>query len=163
MSDIELGKKVFEAFWKWSRSFYGNAFPYSFEQFLAFYGKKTNIYLDGIGMGVRESGITNARIEIAMRTMAQASKGKVPENPLKMFDFLQNEATQINWVDAGAFVLIESGKTILKGAEAVGNSIITTGKIFTYLLPVIAIIFAWFWLNKKTDGQFSKAMKGFKK
>lgn len=159
MSDLELGKKVFRSFWNWSKTFYGNSFDYTFEEFLNFYGKKLNIYLDGIGGGVREAQLSDSKIDAAMRALAKDSMGKVPSNPLQMFKYLSNEATKVDFVDAAIFVTKESVIDVIKGTEAIGSSIITTGKMLTYIFPAIVLILVFFWLNTKTNGQLVKVIK----
>lgn len=159
MSDKELGLKVFKAFYSWNKSFHPTVFNYSLDQFLNFYGKKKDIYLDGIGGGVRESGISDSRIDTAMRSMAQQSKGKIPENPLVMFQYLSNESVKVNWVDAVAFTVVESGKTVVGGAESLGNSLITTAKIVNFILPAILLFFLYVWLNNKSGGELKRVLR----
>lgn len=166
MTDKEIGLKVFRSYWNWSRAFNGSSFNYSFEQFLKVMQpnqKKLDILLDGVGGGVREAGVSDSRIETAMRSLAKSSGGKIPSNPMQFFYYLSNEATKINWLDATAFVVTESAKDIIKGAQSVGDSIITSAKIINFLLPAIALIFVFFWINKATDGSVVKVVRSFKK
>lgn len=159
MSDKDLGLKVFKAFHSWNKSFHPTVFKYSLDEFLNFYGKKKDIYLDGIGGGVRESGISDSRIDSAMRSMAQQSKGKIPENPLDMFKYLINESVKINWVDAVTYTVTESSKDVLSGAESVGKTLITTGKIINFLLPAILLFFLYVWLNNKSGGELKRVLR----
>lgn len=134
-------------------------FNYSYNQFKALYGNKINVYLDGIGGFIREDNVSDSRIDTAMRTLAQASNGRAMKNPLEVFQAFQGDIHNINWLDAAAFVAVESGKDILNGAETIGNSVIFTGKMLTYLLPVIALVFVFFFINSKTNNQLLKALK----
>lgn len=163
MTDIEIGRKVFKAFHDWNKTFNSTAYTLSFDEFLNSYGKKKDIYLDGIGGAVREAGMSDYAFGQAMRSMALQSKGKIPKNPLDMIKYLQDEATQINWVDAVAYTVVESAKDIGSGAVAVGDSLLTTAKIINFLLPVIGLLFVYFWLNKKSGGELGiLAGKGIK-
>ena len=159
MTDRELGLKVFKSFWNWSRAMNRSSFSLSFDDFLKVYGSKTEVYLDGIGGGIREANVSDSTIDSAMRSMAIASNGKVPKNPLKMIDYLSNESVKIDWTDAVVFTAKESAGDILKGAESVGNQILLTGKILNWLLPVIVLVFVLYWINKNTNGMLGKASK----
>ena len=159
MSDKELGLKVFRAFHSWNKSFHPISFTISFDDFVNSYGKKKDIYLENIGSAIRENKISDSRIDSAMRSMAQKSGGKIPENPLVIFQFLSNEAVKINWVDAIAYTAIESAKDIGTGAVAIGDSIIKTGKIVNFLLPALVLLFLFLWLNKGTGGELKRLFK----
>lgn len=159
MLDRDRGEKVFRAFYNNSRALFPSTFKYSFSDFLNFYGSKSEIYLDGVGGGVREAGISDSKIESAMRSLARASKGQIPKNPMQFFSYLSGEATKIDYVDAAFFVAKESVKDIAKGAQAVGDSLIFSGKILNFLLPGIVLFFVFFWINKKTEGSLSRALK----
>lgn len=163
MTDKELGSKVFYSFWNWNRTFYPNNFKLTYSQFLESHGKKKDIYIDGVGGGVRESKISDSRIDSAMRSLALASQGRMLSNPQKMFDFMMNENAKIDWVDAGSFVLIQSGKDVIGGAEQLGNSLIKTGKILNFILPAVLIIVVLFWVNSVTGGSLSKTAKGLRR
>lgn len=163
MTDIELGTKVLKSFWNWSRMLNAGSFKVSFDEFLKSYGSKINIYLDGIGGAIKAAEVSDSRIDSAMRSLAIASKGKIPSDYQVYFKYISNEAVKVNWIDAVAYTAIESVKDIASGAQAVGNSILTTGKILNFLLPGIALIFVIFWINKHTDGGLAKVAGHFRK
>jgi hypothetical protein len=166
MNDLELGKKVLKSFYDNARFYFPKQYNFSFEIFLKTYQpdeKKLNIILDGIGGGVRETELSDSKIKDAMAKMALASGGKVPSSYNAFFQYLQGEASKISWVDAAGFVAKESAIDILKGAQSVGDSLIFTGKILNFLLPAIALVFVFYFINKKTEGGASKFLNGFKK
>lgn len=161
MTDKDRGLKVFRAFWNWNRTFH-RSFNLSFDEFLKSYGNKADIYLDGIGSGIRFADVSDSRIDTAMRSMARNSNGQIPKNPLVMVQYLSNEAVKIDWRDAAGSILADTAGDLLEGAADLGNSLITTGKILNFLLPVIALVVVYYLLNKNTEGQFSKVLKGLK-
>ena len=166
MSDKDIGLKVVKYFWMWHQTYFGTKVRLSFDEFLQKLlpdPKKRNIVLDGIGGGVREAEIKDSRIDSAMRSLALKSQGKIPGNPLVMFQYLSNESVKVNWVDAIAYTVKESAKDIGSGAVAVGNSLITTGKILNFLLPVILLGAVFFFLDNKSGGKLSGAIKGMRK
>lgn len=159
MSDLELGKKVLKFFYDWNKNLYPKSFTISFEQFLASYGSKINIYLDGIGTGARLTGMNDRQLDSSMKNLALDSSGRIPKDYQVYFKYLSDQAVKINWVDAVGFVAIESTKDVLTGAQAVGDSLITTGKIITFIFPVVALMFLYFMLDNKSGGRFAKAFK----
>ena len=154
MSDKETGLKVLRSFWKWNGSFNGSVFKLSFNDFLLKIQpdkKKLDIALDSIGMGIREAEISDSKIESAMRTMAIESKGKTPSNAYDFFKYLSNEAVKINYIDAVLYTAKESLGDVASGAQSIGKQLIFTGKIFNFLIPIIALIFLYSWVKKKTS------------
>lgn len=167
MTEREIGLKVFKSLWNWIRTFNGHSFTLTFDEFLRDISRgnatKLEIYLKNIGSAVKDNDISDSRIESAMRSMALSSNGRVPANPLDVFQFLSNETSQVTWrdtLDVISYVGTESVKDIAGGFEEVGKSIITTGKIINFLLPVIGLIFVYFWVNQKTDGGAKNALDG---
>lgn len=166
MSDKEIGLKVVKYFWMWHQTYFGSKVRLSWEEFLNRLLpdlKKRDIVLDGIGGGVREAEVSDSRIDSAMRSLALKSQGQIPSNPLVMFQYLSNEAVKINWVDAVLYTAKESVKDVAKGAQAIGDSLITTGKILNFLLPAILIFIVFAYVNSATGGAVSKTFKALKK
>ncbi len=166
MTDKEIGLKVVKYFWTWSRSFYGSSFNLSFDAFvqkLASNSAKVNIALDGIGGAVREADLSDSRIETAMRSLAKASNGKIPGDYQVYFKYLSNEATKINWVDAISYTVVESVKDVAAGAQSVGESLITTGKILNFILPLAVLFGLYIFLNEKSGGAVSRTLNSLKK
>lgn len=156
MSDLELGRKAFKYFHDWNGRFHSN-YKMSFEDFLNSYGKKRDIYLDGIGGAVRFAEMSDVAVSDSMRSMASKSGGKIPENPLDMIKYFQNEATKINWVDAFKTVSYDTASDVVGGFEKVGNSVIGTGNFFLkYLTPILLIMLAfWFYSFTKNTSSIS--------
>ena len=165
MTDLQLGTTALKAFWSWSKSFYPTSFTYTFDQFLALYGKKKDIYADGIGGAIRETDLSSSKVESSMRVLAQRSGGKIPKDHNQYIMAFSDQAAKINYLDAIVFTATESIGDIANGAAELGDSLITTGKIINFLLPALGVIFVLFWFNSKTDGslgKIAKAAKGMK-
>lgn len=159
MTDVQLGESVVKKFYSWNKTFYPQVFKLSYEEFLQALNsnpKKNQILFDGIGGGVREADISNSRIDTAMRKFALDSKGKIPAKPMDFFNYLSNEATKVNFVDAVVYTVKESVGDIASGAESLGNSLIFTGKILNFLLPAIVLVIVFFWVNSKTGNRLVK-------
>lgn len=165
MNDLETGRKVLKAYYDYSRFYYPTIYKFSFDEFLKKYQpnqKKLEIYLDGIGFGVRGSEISQTRINSAMQKMVLNSKGGMPSNAGDFFKYLSNEAVKISYIGAIGFVAVESLKDVAKGAAAVGDSLLTTGKILTFIFPVIVLILVFFWVNSKTGGGLGRGLKSLR-
>lgn len=166
MTDLQRGDAVFKKLWEWTKRLYPTTFLYSYDEFKALYGTKINIYLDGIGFGVNSVSMSESRIDTAMKNLAQASGGKAPKNPLKIFDFLQNEAVKIDWLDAAVYVTAETAKDIGSGVAEIGDSLLTAGKVLNFLLPALVVIGVLWWVNDKTNNSLVRtagAIKGMRK
>lgn len=162
MSDIEIGRKVLKFFWMWHQTYFQGKLKLSFDEFLVRIQPnptKLNILMDGIGGGVKSVEISDSRIDAAMRNMAIQSQGKLPKDGQVFFKFLINESTKIDWVDATIYVAKESAGDVLKGAQAVGDSLISAGKILNFLLPAIVLGAVFFWLNDKSGGRLARGLK----
>lgn len=172
MTDAQLGEKViqrFYAYWKLTPS----GAKVSYDQLLNILKSRKqmggNAFLEGLGLGIRlvreenPEAMTDSRIDSAMKKLALASEGKIPEKNYDFFRFLSNEATKVNFVNAVAYTVTESAGDILSGVQDVGESLITTGKILNFLLPAIGLFFVLSWVNKSTDGDLVKAFKSLKK
>jgi hypothetical protein len=165
VTDLERGDRalrVFHSFWK----IFPESRSISYEKMLELLKKRPmggNALLEGIGAGIREAEMPDSRVDAAMKKLAAASGGKLPAKNMDFFNFLMNESIQVNFVDAVVFTVKESVKDVAKGAQAVGNQLIFTGKMLNFLLPAIALIFVLFWLNKSTGGSLGRAVKGLRR
>jgi hypothetical protein len=165
MTDFEVGTKVLKSFYSKS------GLKISYQQMLDRIQPniiKQRIGIDGIGFGVNSANseytfLTDSKINTSMANLAKKANGKLPSGFQDFFKFLSNEAVQINYISAIAVTGLETLKTVGAGAQAIGNSVITAGKIVNFLFPVIVLIFLYFFFDKKTGGELSKAIKGFKK
>ncbi len=167
MTDKELGTKALRSYFENMVRFYPAIFKdYSFEKFLATIATKVKggrTLADGLGGGIRETGLSSSQVSEGMKKLAQNSRGRVPATFTDFFNALTKQATQVNYLDAAAFVLVESTKDVVKGAAEVGDSLITTGKILNFILPAILIFLVFFWLNQRTGGEALKFAKGLRR
>jgi hypothetical protein len=168
MTDYQLGEKALNAYWNASRQLY----PGFFSSFSAFTYKlqpssvKLRILMEGIGLGIRSSEMSDLRIETAMRSMASQSKGKMPSSNHDFFRYLSNEATKIHWVDAASYVTTETAKDVLKGTAEIGDSIISAGRAINSILPILLVggvlVYALVLLETATKGGASKLYKSLR-
>lgn len=97
-------------------------------------------FLLGLGLGINFGEIPEYRVKTAMETLAINSGGKIPLNNNDFRDYLTNEATKISYVDAISSTIVETTKDITKGVAEVGETVITTGKVISFIMPFMPFI-----------------------
>ena len=83
----------------------------------------------GLGLGINLGEVPEYRVKSAMISLARNSGGKIPLSNNDFRDYLINEATKVSFTDAVTFTVVESTKQIAQGAQAIGESVILTGKL----------------------------------
>lgn len=165
MNDLEKGKFVVKKFYDYWKG-YAAAFGISYEQLLNILKSRRPMggesFISGLGLAVKNANISDSKIEEAMRKLAAASQGKLPEKNMDFFNALNGVAISYSFVDATAFVVTESAKDIAGAAQSVGNSLITTGKILNFFLPVILIFALFVFLDGKSNGAVVKGIRSLK-
>lgn len=153
MTDKDLGIKVLKSFYNYSRGIFPFKTVYSFDQLVKTLEARKGGgpgYVESLGMSVRFAEMDDSKINSSMYSLAVMSSGKIPSKNSDFYNFMVNEATKINFVDAIAYTAVESAKDIAKGAQQIGDSVLLTGKLITYLLPVAVLWFGYMYLKKKT-------------
>lgn len=121
--------------------------------------KNIGFFTDGIGGLIREiqsdGFLSGNKVKNAMENLADKGAGKIPDRNT-FFAALSSEAQDFTFREAAPFVLVESAKEVATGAQAVGDSIITTGKILTTIGPIVvvsAILYIIFYKTKQVAGK----------
>lgn len=164
MNDFDVGTKVLKSFYKYA------GLKLTYEQMLERIQPnpiKRKIEIEGVGMGVNNVNddvvfLSDSKIDTAMKNLAKKSSGKIPSGIQIFFKYLQNEATNVTLIDALPYVVEESGKNLLSGAQALGDSLLTTGRILNFLLPLIIIVGLFLYANQKSNGSIVKGLKSLK-
>ena len=101
------------------------------------------IFLEGFGFAIEQvendSWFGSSKVRDAMNELAANAMGKIPSNQNSFFKALSDEFQKIEFVDAASFVVVDSGKTIIKGAQEVGDTLITTLKGIGFIFPIVVI------------------------
>lgn len=138
MTDIELGREALRHFHNASIK-YSVYEPENLDELVELYGKKRDIYLDGVGMVIRENGMSQHAVETAMKNLAAKAQGKIPRDHQGYVYALGNKAGQISYLDLSATVAVDVATAAAKGAQQVGGSVLTTLSWLTALLPYLAV------------------------
>jgi hypothetical protein len=112
--------------------------------------KGQSFFLEGLGLAITVTDMSKSRVKSAMLVLADKGKGKIPASNGAFLNALRDEAITPNWIDASAFVLVESTKDIVQGASTIGTSVLETGKgilssaesiskNLAWIIPLIAI------------------------
>ena len=148
MTDIEQGREALRFFHNYSLK-YDAYTPESLDDLLNMYGKKRDIYLDGIGMVIRENAMSPYTVEGSMAKLARTAEGKIPKDHQGYISALGNQAGQINWLDLTATVVTETTSQIVSGVQAVGDNVVSTLKIANWLWPIALFAFLALWYQSK--------------
>lgn len=150
-SDYLRGADALKRFHTAAKSLFPKNVNYTYDQLLVTLSKRTGqvAFVEGLGLAINSVGFSNSQVQTAMYSLAQKAMGKIPSKNGDFFNHLQDEGYKINFVDAVTFVAKESVKDIVVGAQAIGDSVLLTGKLLTYALPVIAGVVVYFWVQKQ--------------
>lgn len=159
-NDMDKGREAFVYFH--NRASRYSDYKYKLDEALKIVARsEKNIgnFTDSLGGLIREiqsdGFLSGNKVKNAMENLADKGAGKVP-NINTFFAALSNEAQDFTFKEAAPFVLIESAKEVAVGAQAVGDSIITTGKILTTIGPIVvvsAILYIVFYKTKQAAGK----------
>lgn len=152
MNDKELGFKILKSFHDSSRSYYPFATIYSLDSLVKTLegrlGQRN--FVEGLGLAARLAEMSDSKINSSMKGLARASNGKIPAKNGMFYSYMVDAATAVSFVDAVTYTAKESAKDIVKGAQAVGDQVLLTGKILNFLLPAIVLYLVYVYVVKKT-------------
>ena len=159
-NDMDRGRAAFVYFHN-RASRYPN-YSYTLDEALKIVSKgekNIGIFTDSIGGLIREIQVdgflSGNKVKNAMENLADKGAGKLPDRNT-FFAALSSEAQDFSFREAAPFVVVESVKEIATGAQAVGDSIITTGKILTTIGPIVivaAVLYIVFYKTKQVAGK----------
>ncbi len=101
------------------------------------------IFLDSLGFAISSIELSTGALESAMESLATQAQGNIPKQAA-FFRALSDQAQNFGVMDWMPYVAKESAKDVLKGAQAVGDAVIDTGKsllVIGPLLVVMAVVF----------------------
>lgn len=151
MNDLERGKAAMLIFHNASLRF--SAYPAkSFAELLALYGKKADIYADGLGLAINANAMTDRQVSAAMTELAARASGKVPQDHNAYFNAIRGEAGKISYLDLSLHVAKDVAVTAVEGAQKLGDGLLFVGRIATAVLPFVAIYFGYKFLKEKSKG-----------
>lgn len=156
-SDVDRGREALTEFHNYSVGFSSYDLTYN-ELLQVVGGKHPDIFLDGLGLAIREIGMTTSQVKEAMRALADKAQGKIPPNQSAFFMALSNRIQNIStsdWLLATPQLLLESGKDIAMGFKQVGEAVLDTGKSFLVIGPLLivaGVVYFGFLYSKKRLG-----------
>lgn len=142
-NQLDKGREAMKYFHNQASKYSGYAL--TFDQMLDAVGgggQKTSIFLEGLGLAIDSIGdefLGGNKVENAMENLADQGQGKLPANRNAFFSALSGEAQNVSFIDASKVVAVETGKELLSGAQAVGDSVITTFQSLGAFLPLLVV------------------------
>lgn len=137
-TDMEKGRIALAAFHSASLK-YDSYTPKSVDDLISLYGKKGEIYQDGIGLAVSVNNISEREAENIMFNLASVTRGRIPKDHQAYVNAIGKKAGEISYLDLTLSVSSEVAKTVAGGAQALGDSLITTGRIVNFILPALIL------------------------
>lgn len=153
MNDKEFGLKIIKQYYDYMKSYYPFKFLISFDELIKILESRVGgkALISGLGLAANLTEMDTGDTSDAMKDLAKISNGKIPETNGAFYQALSGEATSFKFVDAVVFTTKGTAEELLEGSQAIGSSLILTGKIGTYLLPVICVVMAFVYLQKKSS------------
>lgn len=153
MTDEARGLAALRAFFNMSAQNFGSKFPYA--NFDLFYDavrqtKGARFIAEGLGLTIVVNNMSDSQVTSAMSALARQAQGRLPSNLNGWFQALSNEAAKINFLDAAVYVTTESAADVVKGAQAVGDAVVDTGKSFLAVGPLALLAAGLFILYRKS-------------
>lgn len=115
--------------------------------------KSVSSFLDGLGFTVSQiqsSGfLSGNKVKNAMENLAIQSGGRLP-NRNSFFSALSGEAQNFTFLEAAPSVISGTASEIIKGTQAVGDSVLTTLKSLNVLFPIVFVAGVLYIVFEKT-------------
>lgn len=150
--DLALGQKILRNFYDSAKSFYPFAVVYSFDELVktleARVGGKT--FISGLGLAASLADFSDNDINSSMSALARNSGGKIPSKNGDFYAFMVDQGTKVSFTGAVSYTVAQSALDIVSGAQQVGESVLATGKILNFLLPIAVVYFGFLFLKNKT-------------
>ena len=139
-TDRSLGENALRIFYEESKSRYGESFPYSFDEFLKVIDGRSKSYINGLGLGIAFTEISESRLRTSMINLAELSKGGIPKENNVFTQALQDQlqAFDVEFFTEVAKETIEDSIEIIKVAGiGITGTYLALGSI-----PVILFLYS---------------------
>lgn len=140
--DIQKGREALIYFHNEAAKFQN--YNLTFDELLNQVSKgKPDIFLEGLGLAINsinsDGWFGMGKVQAAMINLAEKGQGRVPSSLVQFTQSLTGEAQNISWVETSKFVAVETGKQVLEGVQAAGDTVVDTLKSLNVVLPILAI------------------------
>lgn len=151
-TDIQKGQEALTIFHNTMTSQFPDSYSLSYDELLDQVSAtpdgtpQRDIFLDGMGTAITAINMTQGQIQDAMVNLANQSQGQLPKQSA-FFKALSNRMSTLtasDWIQAAPQIALDTAATAVQGVQAVGDSLISTGKTLTMIGPaliVAAVIF----------------------
>jgi len=134
--DTQVGLDAMRIFHNRSLKFSG--YSYTFDGYLAAFGSGAMVYAEGIGLAIRSTGLSNARVKEAMEGLADQSGGRLPKFQAYM-NAIQGVAGQIDYIALTKDVATEVAVKTGEGLASFGENVLVTLKSLNVLFPIVIV------------------------
>lgn len=147
----DFGLKLITEFHKFNQRY--PVYKLSLDQLIYMLEKRPNQknFLSILGGSVLASQSSQGEALLAMQTLAFKSMGRIPSQNVDFKSAIINKATSFKFVDAVVYTVVETASQVVEGVQAVGDTLIDTGKILRLLFPIAVVYFLYLFLKKKVS------------
>lgn len=119
---------------------------YTADQIAAILNPKfPKVALEGLGLQLRYAlGDNSVKLENAMKNLSRIANGRVPA-PIAFQSAFLDEGLSYTFTEAATFVVSESAAEVAHGAQAIGDTLIGTGKLLLILFPFVVVAGIYFY------------------
>lgn len=145
--DTQTGTNALQVFHGYSVKY--PSYGLTWDEFKAAYGKKFEIYAEGIGLAINSAGISSSRVDSAMKSLSQKTQGKVPKDFNPYINELTGVATKINYLDLTTSVLADTAMEVTEGVVSFGDNVRATLGALNFLFPVVIVLGVLYYARAK--------------
>lgn len=100
-----------------------------------------SIFLDGLGTAISQIGMAESQVQQAMVKLADAGNGQIPKQSafFKALSDRIGDITSGDWIAAAPQIAADTALTAVQGVQAIGDSVIATGKTLTMIGPALIV------------------------
>lgn len=119
---------------------------------------KPQIFLEGLGFAIISIDMRESQVRDAMTNLAAKCGGRMPANNVVFTNALSNRIQNISltdWVYGSPEIALNIGKDVVKGAQQVGDTILTTAGGLLAIAPlgiIAAVVFIGYMRTRKIAG-----------
>ena len=136
LSDIDRGRAAVKEFHNYAIANYSRNYKMTFNELIDRLAGQNKFFLEGLGLAINSTEMSDAKVSKAMRALADKGQGKLPTNWNSWFSVLKDEAVKVSFLDAATYTATESAKDIAHGFKEVGDVTLTTMKSVGVVLPL---------------------------
>lgn len=149
-SDLDRGRMAMQDYHNYATLKYPDNYTMKFQELQDLFPSNATFLMEGLGSAIANNGMSDGDVDSAMQFLADSNQGiPVPgiDGQQAWFNALIHISTNPPLYRALAATAVSTAQDVASGAQKVGQSVIATGSVLVWALPVIVVgglaLFAW--------------------